>query len=57
MTAWWGARSAANRRRVVLGSLFTLALAARDLVLLTVVGSLFALSEAVPAGRASARAT
>ena len=55
MTAWWSARSSAHRRRMVLGSLFTLALAARDLILLAVVGSLFALSEAVPARRAVAR--
>lgn len=57
VSAWWKARSSANRRRVVLGTLLTLALAARDLVLLSAVGGLLALSEMVPASRPVARAS
>ena len=57
VSAWWKTRSAANRRRMVLGSLLTLALAARDLILFAVVGGLFALSEAIPARRPVAAAS
>lgn len=47
--ARWRALSSTVRRRIVLGSLFGLALAARDLILLCVAGSLLALSELAPA--------
>ena len=49
LVARWRALSSTVRRRIVLGSLFGLALAARDLILLTVAGSLLALSELAPA--------
>ena len=44
--------SATNRRRIVLGSLFAVALAARDLMLLMVASGMFALSEVTASSRA-----
>lgn len=41
----WNALSSRNRRRIVLASLFGMALAARDLILLMVAAGMFALSE------------
>jgi hypothetical protein len=41
----WKGLSSQNRRRIVLGSLFAVALAARDLMLLAAASGLFALSE------------
>lgn len=56
LAARWKALSAQNRRRIVLGSLFAAALAARDLMLLAAASGMFALSElgASPRSRASA---
>ncbi|HET6405890.1 MAG TPA: hypothetical protein VFH78_14705 [Candidatus Thermoplasmatota archaeon] len=45
LTARWKSLSSTNRRRIVLGSLFAVALAARDLMLLGVASGMFALSE------------
>lgn len=47
----WKGLSSRNRRRIVLGSLFALALAARDLMLLAVASGMLALSEVGPASR------
>lgn len=47
----WKGLSAKNRRRIVLGSLFAAALAARDLMLLGAASGMFALSEMAPASR------
>jgi hypothetical protein len=47
----WGAFSATLRRRIVLGSLLVLSLAARDALLLLVAAAFFALGEMVPAPR------
>lgn len=44
----WRALTASTRRRVVLGTLFALSLAARDVVLLLVTGGLFAMAELAP---------
>ena len=52
LAARWKALSSQNRRRIVLGSLFALALAARDLMLLAVASGMFALSELGAAPRA-----
>lgn len=49
LVARWRTLSSNVRRRIVLGSLFGLALATRDLILLFVAGSLLALSELAPA--------
>jgi len=49
LAARWRTLSSKVRRRIVLGSLFGLALAARDAVLLLVAASLLALSEMAPA--------
>ena len=46
LSARWKALSSRNRRRIVLGSLFAVALAARDVMLFMVASGLFALSEA-----------
>ena len=51
LVARWRTLSSTVRRRIVLGSLFGLALAARDLILLLVAASLLALSEMVPASQ------
>lgn len=48
--AHWRALSPKGRRRIVLGSLFGLALAARDAMLLLAAASMFALSEVAPSG-------
>lgn len=53
----WLALSAAARRRIVLGSLVAVALAARDLVLLFVAGGLFAASELAAPRPVAARAS
>lgn len=53
----WKSLSPTGRRRIVLGSLFAMALAARDVLLLFVAGSLFALSELQPARRPLAQAS
>lgn len=45
LAARWKGLSAPNRRRIVLGSLVALALAARDVMLLAAAGGLLALSE------------
>lgn len=52
----WKALSSVNRRRIVLGSLLAVALAARDLMLLGVAGGMLALSEMGAAPRAQASA-
>lgn len=46
----WRSLSSKGRRRIVLGSLFGLALAARDAMLLLAAASMFALSELAPSG-------
>lgn len=51
LTARWRALSARNRRRIVLGSLFAVSLAARDLMLLAVASGMLALSELGPSPR------
>lgn len=51
----WARLSPASRRRIVLGSLLGVAVAARDVVLLFFAASMFALGEAVPTPRALAR--
>ncbi len=48
LSSRWSALGATTRRRIVLGSLFAVSLAARDLVLLLVTGGLFALAELAP---------
>ena len=48
----WKGLSSTNRRRIVLGSLFAMAFAARDLMLLLVASGMFALSELTAASRA-----
>lgn len=48
LVARWRTLSPTNRRRIVLGSLFGVALAARDAMLLLVAASMFALSELAP---------
>lgn len=48
LAARWRTLSSKVRRRIVLGSLFGVALAARDAVLLLVAATLFALSEVAP---------
>ena len=48
----WMGLSAALRRRIVLGSLVAVALAARDVVLLAVASGMFALSEVTASSRA-----
>lgn len=53
----WKGLSAKNRRRIVLGSLFAAAVAARDLMLLAAASGMFALSEMAPAPRARATAS
>lgn len=55
--ARWRTLSSKVRRRIVLGSLFGLALAARDAMLLLVAASMFALSELTPAPARAATAT
>ena len=50
----WKAIGAQNRRRIVLGSLFAVALAARDLMMLAAASGMFALSEMAPVPRARA---
>lgn len=55
--AWWKTLGSSQRRRIVLGSLLAGALAAWDVVLLAVVGSLFALAELMPAPRPVPRAS
>lgn len=52
----WSALTATQRRRIVLGSMAGLALAAFDLLLLVVAGALFALSELAPSPHHAARA-
>lgn len=56
LAARWKALSAKNRRRIVIGSLFAVSLAARDLMLLAVASGMLALSElgATPTPRPSA---
>jgi hypothetical protein len=49
----WKGLSPVNRRRIVLGSLFAMALAARDLMLLAAASGAFALSEMGNAGRSA----
>ena len=49
LPARWKALSSKNRRRIVLGSLFAVALAARDVMLLMAASSMFAISELGPA--------
>ena len=56
LAARWKGLSSVNRRRIVIGSLFALALAARDLMLLGVAGGMLALSEMGAAPRAQASA-
>lgn len=51
LASHWKALSSQNRRRIVLGSLFAVALAARDLMLLMAASSMFALSEMGAASR------
>lgn len=53
----WGALSATLRRRIVLGSLLVLSLAARDALLLLVAAAFFALGEMVPARAPAPRAS
>lgn len=53
----WKGLSSVNRRRIVLGSLFAVAVAARDLMLLAAASGMLALSElgaAAPRARAAA---
>lgn len=45
LAARWKALSSKNRRRIVLGSLVAVSLAARDLMLLLTASGMFALSE------------
>ena len=54
----WKGLAAKNRRRIVLGSLVAVSLAARDLMLLAVAAGMFALSElgAAPARRVASSA-
>lgn len=56
LAARWKGLPAQHRRRIVLGSLVAVSLAARDLMLLLVASGMFALSElgAAPARRPSA---
>lgn len=56
LAARWKGLSSQNRRRIVLGSLVALALAARDLMLLLAAGGMFALSEAGSTARPQASA-
>ena len=53
----WRALSSKGRRRIVLGSLFGLALAARDAMLLLAAASMFALSELAPSSAPRAAAS
>ena len=48
LSSRWSALGSKTRRRIVLGALFAVSLAARDLVLLLVTGGLFALAELAP---------
>ena len=48
----WKGLSSTNRRRIVLGSLVALSLAARDLMLLLGASGMFALSELTASSRA-----
>jgi hypothetical protein len=52
----WKSLSAKNRRRIVLASLFAVAIGARDLMLFAVASGMFALSELGAAPRAQATA-
>lgn len=52
----WARLSSLGRRRIVLGALVALSVAALDLLLLVVAGSLFALSELAPAPAPKPRA-
>ncbi|HUR69990.1 MAG TPA: hypothetical protein VM370_12150 [Candidatus Thermoplasmatota archaeon] len=52
LAARWKGLSSTNRRRIVLGSLFAVALAARDLMLFVAASSLFAVSELTASSRA-----
>jgi hypothetical protein len=52
VSARWRGLSALNRRRIVLGSLFAVALAARDLMLFMVASGMFALSEVTASSQA-----
>lgn len=51
LAARWMSLSSHNRRRIVLGALVAVALAARDLMLLLAAGGMFALSEAGSSAR------
>ena len=53
----WRALSAALRRRIVLGSLLGLSLAARDLVLFVFTAGLFTLAELAPTRALAGRPT
>lgn len=55
LAARWKGLSSVNRRRIILGSLVAVSLAARDVLLLAVASGMFALSEvgAAPVRRAS----
>lgn len=57
ITRRWKSLSSTGRRRIVLGSLFAMALAARDVLLLLVAGGLIALSELQPARRSLPQAS
>lgn len=56
LAARWARLSSLGRRRIVLGTLVALSVAALDVLLLIVAGSLFALSELAPAPKPKARA-
>ncbi|HEX2022214.1 MAG TPA: hypothetical protein VHH36_05840 [Candidatus Thermoplasmatota archaeon] len=51
MSRAWSALTAGQRRRIVLGAMLALAVAAWDLLLLVVAGSLLVLSEMAPSPR------
>ena len=55
IAARWRSLPSANRRRIVLGALVVVSVAARDLLLFVASASLFAMGEVAPATARTAR--